>query len=168
MNDEALKVQAWYRHPWPWVLILIPFSAVLFWIVMIPVISDHPDDLVDDNYYQDGMAINRTLDMDRNAVSRNIDARLVDFTGGKLAFDVKGATDSALVLKINHVTDHSKDMTFTLYPEHDGIYAATTEMPDSLARPGIWYVELIGVDDNWRLRQRIESPVKELDLEPKP
>lgn len=158
--------EAWYRYKWPWVLILLPFSAVVFGFFMLAVVLLHPDDLVDDNYYQDGMAINRTLDMDNNARHLHISAKLTNFGGGKMAFAVDGATDSALLLKFYHVTDRNKDMAFTLYPEQNNIYAATGGIPADLEQQGVWYVELIGVDNNWRLRQRIESPLVKLDLEP--
>ena len=156
----------WYKQVWPWVLISIPFTAVLFGIFMITVVTLHPDDVVDDNYYKDGMAINQTLDMDRKALSLDVHARLLTFTPVRLAFAVDGAKDSALVLKFSHITDERKDRTITLYPEAGDIYATDKHIPIELGSPGVWYAELVGVDNKWRLRTRVVTPLTHMEFKP--
>jgi len=162
-----MEETAWYKHRWPWVLISIPFIAVVWGMFMITVVVLHPDDVVDDNYYQDGMAINQRLDMDRNARHLHIHAKLLSYSPKRIALAVDGARDSALVLKFSHITDESKDRKIILYPEHGNVYATTRNVPGELRFPGVWYVDLIGPDGDWRLRTRISTPLNHMELIPK-
>ena len=158
---------AWYKQFWPWVLIAIPFSAVLFGIFMISVVILYPDDVVDDNYYQDGMAINQTLDEDQAARKLGVTAQLVTFNASELSLLVHGATDAQLTLKFSHVTDASKDRSLVLYREAGGIYAAHRHIPLELQRAGVWYAELDGQNGDWRLWQRLVTPLVHMELRPK-
>lgn len=157
---------AWYRHTWPWVLILIPFAAVLFGIVMITVTTLHPDDLVDDDYYKDGMAINQTFSLDHEATRREISVVATRLGGEQVIFLIEGATDSAVLLQFFHITDREQDASVMLVPEADQAhaYSTTGPLPVALSTPGIWYVELTGADDHWRVRKRIVTPVDSLEL----
>lgn len=155
----------WYQHFWPWVLILIPFSAVLFGILMIVMVSSYPDDLVVDDYYKDGMAINQIITLDKNAVRMGVTAKLIGHSGDVLRFQVENANDSALVLNLFHVTDSEKDLSLVLYPQDDDEYSATSdEATRVFASTGIWYVELNGADEPWRLRARVITPVTKLEM----
>ena len=53
--------KSWYHFPWVWGLILIPMSAVVFGVLMFVMAGIHRDDLVVDDYYKDGMAINQRV-----------------------------------------------------------------------------------------------------------
>lgn len=161
-----MQETAWYKQPWPWILISIPFIAVLWGMFMIAVVVTHPDDVVDDNYYQDGMAINQRIYMDRHASRLGVHAALISYTTRRLAFSVDGATDSMLVLKFSHITDENKDRTITLHREQGDVYATDTDIPE-LSTPGVWYVDLVGPDGDWRLRKRIVTPLTHLELEPR-
>ena len=59
---------------WPIILFSIPFAAVLFGIVMITTATMMPDDLVVDEYYKEGMAINRRLSAEQRAADMQISA----------------------------------------------------------------------------------------------
>ena len=61
MTAEPLVLKA-KRNYWPVLLIAIPFAAVIFGIFMVTVALWFPDDLVVDDYYKDGMAINQNID----------------------------------------------------------------------------------------------------------
>lgn len=190
---SAVVVDHWYFHFWPWVLVLIPFSAVLFGILMVVMVASYPDDLVVDDYYKDGMEINQILTLDKNAAKMGVTAKLILNPGRPLSFQVENADDSALMLNLFHVTDSELDTSVVLYPQDDGVYSAahTAEMPVSsndsasssvagingslvmdrmneiFATEGIWYVELNGADDSWRLRARVTTPMTTLSLEAK-
>ena len=161
----------WYRHTWPWVLILIPFAAVLFGILMIYMVTRYPDDLMVDNYYKEGMAINRSLSMDARAQDLGVEAALIVSNAGQIRFSMTAATDTVIVLELFHVTDREQDKVLILYPEfgmteeNAVIYSATNQDMDKLLHsPGIWYLQLSGSDDQWRLRQRIQTPVQQLAI----
>lgn len=156
----------WYKQGWPWAIISIPLSAVLFGIVMVTVASQNPDDLVVDDYYKEGMAINERLARDNNAARLGIRGALVERDDERLRFDFSGATDSAVVLHMYHVIDQDKDMRGVLYPDDEpGSYSMTdARMARSFGEEGVWYLEFEGIDDNWRLRTRVQLPADTLEI----
>ena len=169
----------WYLHFWPWVLICIPFSAVLFGILMVTMVASYPDDLVVDDYYKDGMAINQIRTLDKTALKMGVTAKMIKSEEGSLQFLVENANDSALVLNLYHVTDSELDTSVILYPQDNGVYAPdtltegadpsenTTEqqmISQILSSTGIWYLELNGADEPWRLRARVITPITSLSM----
>lgn len=156
--------QAWYRHGWPWVLIGIPFAAVLFGVFMVVVAAVYPDDLVADDYYKDGMAINRDLEMDEKAKALGIRASATVLDEGTVSFVIDGARDSAVLMNLYHVTDRARDASLVLYPEGGRVYRSVEPIPVATAEPGVWYIELLGADDNWRLRKRLVTPAVSMEL----
>ena len=175
----------WYQYRWPWVLLAIPMSAVAFGIVMISTALIYPDDLVVDNYYKEGMAINRTLLMDANAVALGVTAVIDVRPGGMVTLALAGASDAVVTASLFHVTDRAKDQFVVLYPEIDSPDISSpstsanlpqqtqrytgqdTSMATSLSSPGIWYLELRGSEQPWRVRQRIQTPIQVLEITPR-
>jgi hypothetical protein len=185
----------WYQYRWPWVLLAIPMSAVAFGIVMISTALIYPDDLVVDNYYKEGMAINRTLLMDAKAVALGVTTVIEVRPGGMVTLALAGASDAVVTASLFHVTDRAKDQFVVLYPdmespEIDSPYvdnpdvgnpstsanlsqqtqrytAQDTSMATSLSSPGIWYLELRGSEQPWRVRQRIQTPIHVLEITPR-
>jgi hypothetical protein len=195
----------WYQYRWPWVLLAIPMSAVAFGIVMISTALIYPDDLVVDNYYKEGMAINRTLLMDANAVALGITAVIEVSSSGMITLALAGASDAVVTASLFHVTDRAKDQFVVLYPEIDSpeidspeinspeidnseinspdvnnastsanlpqqtqrYTGQDTSMATSLSSPGIWYLELRGSEQPWRVRQRIQTPIQVLEITPR-
>ncbi|XOV87181.1 MAG: FixH family protein [Pseudomonadota bacterium] len=157
---------AWYRQPWPWVLIAIPFSAVAFGIVMFSMAMLHPDDLVVDNYYKDGMAINVQRDMDARAVALGVAAESVSLDEAGAVFRITGVDDASVQLDLHHVTDQARDVSILLSLGTDGLYRtlAPVAIPPMDAA-GIWYLELHGMDGNWRLQQRVVTPSNKIVME---
>jgi hypothetical protein len=117
----------WYQYRWPWVLLAIPMSAVAFGIVMISTALLYPDDLVVDNYYKEGMAINRTLLMDAKAVALGVTTVIEIRPGGMFTLALTGASDAVVTASLFHVTDRAKDQFVVLYPE---IESAEIESPE--------------------------------------
>ena len=61
MNDKTLKLALpWYRHPWPWLLMLGPFVVVVAGLLTAYIAFKSNDGLVDDDYYRKGLAVNRS------------------------------------------------------------------------------------------------------------
>ena len=134
-----MTTRAWYQETWPWVLIAIPFSAVLFGIVMVTTALNHPDDLVVDDYYKEGKGINRSLERDRLARELGISA---SWETGQMGFKVSGAMDAAVYLHIYHVTDQQLDRQVILTPDDNNFYGAEGEaLAGFLSKPGVWYLE---------------------------
>ncbi len=156
----------WYGYSWVWVLILIPFSAVIFGIVMFTLADVHRDDLVVDQYYRDGMAIKVTLSMDQLATRMKVEAVFVE-DASQVIFDVSNARDSAIELAFYHVASAARDHSILLVPESGQRYSSDdVRLLTMLKTPGVWYLEMRGTDEHWRLRQRVVTPVRKLVLRP--
>ena len=67
MQHDDLDTEPWYRQFWPWALIALPLATVLACTATI-LIAIHTDDgLVSDDYYKEGLSINRRMREDREA-----------------------------------------------------------------------------------------------------
>lgn len=153
------------RNYWPFVLFAIPFAAVLFGIVMVSTVFYFPDDVVVDSYYKEGKAINQRIHADKKAALLKVSA-LIDFkTSSKPLVKIVGATDSAVSLHLRHVTDKRLDQSFTLLPEQGSEYSGAAQLSDIMSTTGIWYIELAGLDDGWRLRKRLVTPLTQIRID---
>lgn len=156
----------WYYHRWPWVLMLIPFAAVLFGIFMVSTALYFPDDVVVDTYYKDGRAINQILALDEAALQRGLQASLrIDPATGTSVIDLNTDTETVLHLFAYHVTDSAADREFIFLPDETRSYSSDSEeIRDILGTAGVWYLELRGDNNDWRLRKRIQTPVANLEF----
>ena len=66
----------WYREPWPWLLFFPPAVAVVAGLVTMAIAIDSFDGVVSDDYYRQGLAINRSIDREAQARARGLSARL--------------------------------------------------------------------------------------------
>lgn len=150
----------WYRHRWPWVLMLVPFAAVLFGVFMFVTALYYPDDVVVDTYYRDGQAINQLRALDDAARALGISASLeLDAQGARLT--LAGTQEPLLQLFLFQVTDSQADRVFLFQSEGGAVF----QNPDAtlarlLGAEGVWYLELRGADNDWRLRQRVVTPAE--------
>jgi len=67
----------WYREPWPWILMAGPAAVVVAGIVTTGLALIHDDPLVVDNYYKEGLAINRVIERDHAAQQAGYRAQVV-------------------------------------------------------------------------------------------
>lgn len=58
----ATAASPWYKHLWPWIIIGILTTSVCLSLTMVSIAVRNPDNLVNDNYYEAGKGINRSLD----------------------------------------------------------------------------------------------------------
>ncbi len=68
--------QPWYRQFWPWFLIALPASVVVAALSTAYIANRDADDLVVQDYYKDGLAINRQLEKEERATQLGISATL--------------------------------------------------------------------------------------------
>jgi hypothetical protein len=66
----------WYRQFWPWFLIALPGSVVIAAFATLAIAITHDDEIVRDDYYKDGLAINQQLDREQLARTMNLSATL--------------------------------------------------------------------------------------------
>lgn len=167
MNNgiDSKTALPWYHYRWPWVLMLVPFAAVLFGIFMVTTALIYPDDVVVDTYYKDGQGINQLRDLDEAALALNINATLsVGNDLGQSHIQLTGTAEPYLQLSLFHVTDSKQDLDLRFIAQ-DGEFVSNHDSLRSLfAERGVWYLELRGADNDWRLRQRIVTPLTTLEF----
>src|SRR5690606_8170880 len=148
MKNPESKI--WYKEPYVWLLILIPFSAVIMGLIMVFLAINTDDGLVVDDYYKKGLEINMALERDRAARSYGIKADfVVDKTGKLITLILEGneKLDPPITLHARYIHRtrgrFDREIIFTR-SNRDGNYYAV--MPE-LAR-GNWDI-LIEAND-WR------------------
>lgn len=145
------KSKVWYREPWPWILIVLPLSAVIASLTTIWLAMKSDDGLVADDYYKQGMTINKTLHRDQAAQALHLGATLTVGAGGKtlwvtLSGDLKTPPQS-LALSFLHPTQAGRDHKLTLQANPQGRYIAA--LPN--LGQGAWRVTIEAPEDAWRL-----------------
>lgn len=148
---QATDNQPWYREPWPWLLMILPLTAVVagFITAWYAVVSN--DGLVADDYYKEGMAINQTLHRDAAATALDLGATLHTSADARtlhvaLAGRLAPLPDT-LRLSILHPTQPGHDHVITLHAVGSGKYSGA--MP-SLGN-GRWRLILEPPQREWRL-----------------
>ena len=112
----------WYRQFWPWFLILLPASVVVAGINMVFIASHGADDLVVDEYYKDGLAINRKLEKKDRATELGISATL-QVDGQEVIVLTSGPVhDSRLQLQLSHPLESNRDFNVALVQSVPGEY----------------------------------------------
>jgi len=149
-NPEA---PPWYRQGWPWFLIALPASAVFGGIATFFLAVHSPNDLVVDDYYKEGLAINQQLELQHAATQLGL-AGLLRSNGKILSLRMDGQaalSTNSMVLRFVHATRADLDKEIRLQRQPEGLY--TTAMP---ALPnGNWYLYLQPSDQSWEIRSRL-------------
>jgi hypothetical protein len=144
----------WHKHPLVWMMIAIPFSAVIMGVVMIWLALDTDDGLVADDYYKQGLEINDVISLDRKATELKLSAVInFDSTGKVINFEFdKGLLESypdTLQLNFQHATHAGSDVHVVLNHGIDDQYIGYLQQVIS---EGVWYFEVSDAD--WKLNAR--------------
>jgi hypothetical protein len=156
----------WYREPWPWILMAGPAVAVAASFVSLYLAAAGADPLVADNYYKEGLAINRAIDRDRAALAQGYRAVvMVSPTGTRVRIQLTGlgALPDALRLRFVHPTKAGMDQDVTARQTQPGWYEAAIE-PTPAVR---WHVQLEDAGERWRLTGDWYSGDASFVLEPR-
>ncbi|MBP8925858.1 MAG: FixH family protein [Pseudomonadales bacterium] len=154
MSITAGKTIPWYRQGWPWFLILLPATVVVACFITLYLAISHQDPLVQDDYYKEGLAINRELARADYAREHGIAGEL-NFDPGTLAVELHVAnvlpTPPILRLEILHPTDQARDQVLTLHHSVDNVFIGKA----ASLLDGRFYLLLEPAPDearSWRLR----------------
>lgn len=124
--------QPWYRQGWPWFLILLPLAMVVASMVTLYLALETDEALVRDDYYKEGLAINRRLEQEARARERGISAEL-RYDPATLALELRldgiAIADPQVVLAIVHPTDDSRDQSLTLAAAGNGLFLGKAAAP---------------------------------------
>ncbi len=124
--------EPWYRHRWPWFLMIGPAAAVLAGIatIWLAVVSD--DGLVAEDYYKQGMAINRTLSREKAAQDQGLQARVSMLAeSGRVQVALhsmrQDGLPAALRLRVVHPTRAGGDQNILLNRDAQGGYTGLAQ-----------------------------------------
>ena len=151
----------WYKQPLVWMIIAIPLSAVLAGIVTLYLAITTDDGMVADDYYKQGLAINRKIAREDRAKDLQLLAE-IDLDSEAVLVKVvfnKGSVETyppTLFLMLKHATQQQRDKKITL--QH-GIADQYIGLVANGIQQGVWHFELTddldaGASD-WRLAKRV-------------
>lgn len=151
-------VKPWYKQIWPWLLISLPVFSVLKAVHTVYIMNQQSPDLVVDDYYAEGKAINQNLSLYREAAARNLHANVL-LAGNKavLTFKANNVLDKQLTLDFVHNTIASKD--FTVIAERSGESMYIAELP--VTPTGKWSLVVHDGATQWKLRAALSLPATE-------
>lgn len=149
MNTLAQK--AWYREPWPWILMSGPLLVIVAGFVTAWLAFTHNDGLVAEDYYKQGLAVNQVLKREDEAQRLGLRADLMR-SGKQLRILLTGSTDyrpsPAISLRIVHPTRAGEDQLLTLTADGQGFYSGPLQRDIA----GRWSVTIEDIGASWRLR----------------
>lgn len=155
MGEQDNTTTPWYRQFWPWLLISIPGITVIAGIATIWLASSEPVALVRDDYYKEGMAVNRVLAKARAAQERGLSVQLEFDAAGqgviaKMSGDFSG---SEVQLDFIHPLEIDRDQSVTLHKQENGDFVGPLPV-----KPDRWYLQLEGSGQGspWRLKGEID------------
>ena len=153
---NILDSKPWYQQFWPWAIMSLPATAVVACIITITIAIKTDDGLVSDDYYKEGLAINRSFERDQRATELGLDADvLINPDSQLIEVRINNAlTDEELLLNAVHATIAGFDQNdIVLKKVSEGIYRGTL-IPLSA---GKWRVEVASKAKDWRLSGNVDA-----------
>ena len=144
MSANDTDGHAWYREPWPWILMSGPAIVVVAGLVTAWLAVRSDDGLVIDDYYKQGLAINQTLSRSDTAARLGLKAEL-HLIDGRLQVLMDAAGPGELSLQLAHPTRAGMDQRVKLAMVRPGVYEGRLQP----LKAGRWHVVLEQKD--WRL-----------------
>ena len=152
-------MRPWYREPWPWLLMAAPLAAVVGGGITLWLAVTTNDGLVAEDYYKQGLAINRTMSRDNLARTRDLRARVVFGDSlNRVRVTLSGeALPDRLALRIAHPTRPGMDQAVALKGVGRGTYEAAVQ-PLSAGR---WQITIEDEARSWRLAGAVTLPAQD-------
>jgi hypothetical protein len=149
MTPQSLDTGPWYREPWPWILMSGPAAVLVAGVITTWIAFDSADGLVAQDYYKQGLAVNRVLEREERAARLGVAAR-VDLPGDRhrIVVALTGAQPQELRVRFAHATRAGYDLALGLVRVGEGRYEAA--VPHALPQ-GRWNVHIEAPKGEWRL-----------------
>lgn len=148
----------WYKQFWPWFILAFPISAVIASFTTLFIFLGAQPDMVVDDYYKQGKAINFQKDKQNRAVELKLSAELsLAEQALELAFSSGHSNLDGSALKVNffHTTLAEKDFSVMAVQDAHGNYHANV----AKLTQGKWQISIEPFDASWRLRKTLSLPV---------
>lgn len=149
---NLMKTTPWYKQFWPWFIIAIPMSSVIVAVIQISFALNSPNDLVKENYYKEGLGINKVLDKRKKAQELAIEASVtIDNLTGEVLLSTKNTQDQQLTLNFVNSAIADKDFSLVMTQVAENQYRG--QLSKSLQ--GIWNLYLES-DSGWQISSRLD------------
>lgn len=136
----------WYRHRWPWILMAGPAAVVVAGAATIWIAFATADGLVAEDYYKQGLAINKVIAREEAARQLGIAAE-IRREESLLKVRLRGDDPPALFAHLAHGTRSGYDQRLRLARTAAGTYEA--QLPELPA--GRWRVAIEDPQARWRI-----------------
>lgn len=123
----------WYRQRWPWLIMAGPLAVLVAGAVTTWIAFASADGLVAEDYYKQGMAINRRLAREEAARRQGISAQVE--LSSQITVTLQGAAPEALFVHLAHATRAGHDVRLRLAPSGGKYVADLPPLP-----PGRWRI----------------------------
>ena len=157
--NETETPKIWYKQFWPWILIALPLTAVIGSMITINIAFTDADGLVKDDYYKEGLAMNRDIARKKNAENLGIEAlATIDASNQTLSIKLNDAgigVIQELTLSMIHPTRSDNDMTIVLKETAEKVYTGKISQK---INPGNWWVRITPPNNTWYIEGRILLP----------
>ena len=137
-----------YRQLWPWLLISGPAAVLIAGGITMWLAFVGADGLVAEDYYKQGLAINRRLAREDAARRLGVSAS-VQLEPRRIRVRLAGDAPPVLFVQLAHATRAGYDVRLRLAPVAPGAYEAEL---DALPR-GHWRVVIEDPRGTWRIAQ---------------
>lgn len=138
----------WHREPWPWLIMLGPALVIVAGVITTVIAFRGADGLVADDYYKQGLMINRVLEREKRAQALHVRGTAA-YAAGTGRVRVQVSADAplppVLTLRVAHPTRAGMDQTVMLRAVQPGLYEGALQLPAAVR----WLVVLEG--NNWRI-----------------
>lgn len=152
--------KSWFKQFWPWFLIGLPMVAVIGSVNLLFTAMDNKPDMVVDDYYTKGKAINNDFALINKAKALNIHASITQ-QNNSLLISFEGLENrSSISLSLYHATIAERDISAMLTADAKGVYHFQSDHN----LQGKWRLRLEPFDKSWRLEKPVTLPRKSFKL----
>jgi uncharacterized protein len=157
MKILSTSLKPWYREPWPWLLMSGPAIVVVAGIFTAYLAVRSQDGLVVDDYYKQGLAVNKDLSRDIAAKTAGYSAEaIIDASMGRVTLTLQRSPANLkdMTLTLSRATVSGRDQRISLQRanQHNGesTFIGTLKSLEPL-ESGKWYVTVDDPSHSWRL-----------------
>jgi hypothetical protein len=146
------KTAPWYKHRWPWILMVGPAVVIVAGFITAWLAIESNDGLVDDNYYKVGLSVNQQLKQKQLAAELNLKAVMnVSQDGQSIQLVLNGlpkeGLPDTLQVRLVHPTRKGEDQTLMLHRQGTIFSAPLTANPGT----GRWKIVIEDPLAGWRM-----------------
>jgi hypothetical protein len=160
--QQKAALEPWYRHRWPWFIMLGPVAVMLATAVTVLLALRQPEAMVVDDYYKQGKAINQDLRRDRMASALRLHLQAGYDPAGRLSGRLESFGRPMLApfrIRLAHPTQPGKDLVLDAFPDSEGSFAVRLPALEMTH----WQVVVEDEGGQWRLA-RSWSPARDAAL----